>query len=277
MRLRLVLGIALASLGGCSQDEGGDPSTWAMDDNHLGQSDFKIVEFCPPQEFLDMGLPDGSVDSGASGCNADAGTGTTPTCVNTTSTDVCSGALPPSQGGCWVTGGGFIVDADGNDNYGGNAMPMKDGTIRGEWEHVDHGTGDKSHGEARYIVCRHVDEPGPGQPSGPSHNFNINQVYFGGPARWSTPAAGWQDGYWFDVFAEDHGEPGNKPGPGNHGSMGPDYYHFTIRKMVGQNQSGEVVYDTQGDIVGGNIQIHPPNNGHPYTAGTLPMWVSYQP
>src|SRR5205814_7147592 len=135
---------------------------------------FEIVMYCPPAAFEDMGLPPGSPDAGAQGC--------TPTCQNTGPTDVCSGALSPAQGGCWVTGGGFIVDADGNDSYGGNAMPMKDGRIRGEWEHVDHGTMDKAHGQARYIVCRHVDEPGPGQPSGPSHNFNINQVYFGGPA-----------------------------------------------------------------------------------------------
>jgi hypothetical protein len=128
-----------------------------------------------------------------------------------------------------------------------------------------------------------VDEPGPGVPNGPNHDFNINQAYFGGPARWFTASAQgadqWEDGYWFDVFAEDHGEPGNKPGPGTHGSLGPDYYHFTIRKLISEDppQSGAPVYETSGDFVGGNFQIHPPNAGHPSTPSDLPPWVSYEP
>jgi hypothetical protein len=202
-------------------------------------------------------------------------TSCTPSCTDSSGGDC--GTQSPGQGGCWVTGGGYIQDADGNDSFGGNAMPMKSGSVRGEWEHVDHGTGDKSHGEVQYIVCRHVNEPGPGQPSGPSHNFDINQVYFGGPARWFENGS-WADGYWFDVMAEDHGEPGNSHAATNgHGSGVPDFYHFTVRKLAGANQSGPVVYDTQGDLVGGNLQIHPPNNGHPYNGGTLPSWVSLQP
>lgn len=183
---------------------------------------------------------------------------------------------PPSAGGCWVTGGGFIDETAGKDTFGGNGMPMKDGTVRGEWENIDHVGGGDMHGQVQYLFCRHVDEPGPGQPSGPSHNFTMNQVYFGGPASWSaTGAAG--GGYWFDVMAEDHGEPGNKPGPGNHGSGGPDYYHVTVRQMSGANQSGQVVFDAEGALVGGNIQIHPPNNGHPYSSSSLPSWVQLQP
>jgi hypothetical protein len=182
----------------------------------------------------------------------------------------CDDCVPPSAGGCWVTGGGFIDDDGGQDSFGGNAMPMKSGTIRGEWEDVDHATGDKAHGQAQYIYCRHVNEPGPGQPSGPSHNFDINQVYFGGPARWFTNGT-WADGYWFDVMAEDHGEgKGAKAG-------GPDYYHFTIRQISGSGVSGAVIYDTENDMGGGNIQIHPPNGGHPYAGSSLPPWVSLQP
>jgi hypothetical protein len=188
-------------------------------------------------------------------------------CVSDGTSEDCT---PPSEGGCWVTGGGFIVDGDGHDSFGGNAMPMKSGTIRGQWEHVDHGTGNKMHGEPSYIVCRHVNEPGPGADNGPHHDFTINQVYFGGTARFFTGGA-WNDGYWFDVMAEDHGEgKGAKAG-------GPDYYHVTIRKMSGQSQSGTVVYDSEADMSGGNIQIHPPNNGHPSTASALPPWVSLQP
>ena len=130
--------------------------------------------------------------------------------------------------------------------------------------------GNKAHGQAQYIYCRHVDEPGPGQPSGPSHHFDINQVYFGGPARWFTNSA-WSDGYWFDVMAEDHGE-----GKGKNAG-GPDYYHFTIRQISGNNVSGAVVYDTENNMSGGNIQIHPPNPGHPGVQSQLPPWVQLQP
>ncbi len=46
--------------------------------------------------------------------------------------------VPPKDGGCWVTGGGFVTTS-GRDNFGGNAKPRKDGTIQGQWNHVDHG------------------------------------------------------------------------------------------------------------------------------------------
>jgi hypothetical protein len=144
-------------------------------------------------------------------------------------------------------------------------MPMKAGYIRGEWEHQDHGNARKAHGQVRYLVCRTVDGAGPGHPNGPTHKFDINQVYFGGPARWFTGGA-WKDGYWFDVMAEDHGEPGKT-----------DEYFFSVRKMDASGAVGPVLYSTGGVLGGGNFQIHPPNTGHPYTKGTIPTWVSLAP
>ena len=47
--------------------------------------------------------------------------------------------------------------------------------------------------------------------------------------------------------------------------------------MAGVGQSGQVIYTTGGPLVGGNLQIHPPNGGHPFTLGQLPTWVSLQP
>jgi hypothetical protein len=205
-----------------------------------------------------------------------------PVCENTGPDDVCASTEPPARGGCWITGGGFVVDADGKDSFGGNGMSMKDGRIRGEWEHVDHGTGNKMHGKVSYLVCRQVDEPGPGHPNGPQHDFKMNQAYYGGEARWFVASAdGWEEGYWFDVMIEDHGEPGNKPatGPGQikAGSGGPDEYFVTVRKISAPMQSGEVVYTTGAPITGGNLQLHPPNGGHPYQEGELPPWVDYAP
>jgi hypothetical protein len=178
--------------------------------------------------------------------------------------------MPPATGGCWVTGGGFIQPTTGQDNFGGNAMPMQSGTIRGEWENVDHGSGQQMHGQPTYLYCRHVNEPGPGVPNGPRHDFTSNQAYFGGPARLFVNG-GWSDGYWFDVVVDDHGE-----GKGANAG-GPDLYHITIRQMSASNQPLAVVYDGQGDLGGGNIQLHPPNSGHPFSSSTLPSWVVLQP
>jgi hypothetical protein len=206
------------------------------DEAFLGDTSFRITQTC-----------------------ADDGT-CEPECEDTWC-DVCDDSKPPTEGGCWITGIGYIIDADGHDNFGGNGMPMKTSYLRGEWEHVDHGTGVKYHGKVTYLHCRHVDEPGPGVPSGPDHDFIINQAYYGGPGRRYEPGVGWQDGYWFDVMAEDHGEPGKT-----------DEYFFSARPM-----GGSELYATGGVLGGGNFQIHPPNDGHPFTEGAVPAWVTLQP
>jgi hypothetical protein len=256
-----------------------------------------------------------SSSSGASGESASGGSGnkekgkhwkcskdeagnrtctSTPDCASGTHAAACGACVsdsegatadcvPPSEGGCWVTGGGFIeadslvpaAAADGHDNFGGNAKPMKGGNVSGHWNHVDHGTGNHAKGRPEYIVCRHVDEPGPGQPGG-KKGLTANQVYFGGHAQWRTGDA-WADGYWFDVVAKDHGEPGSSAAT-KKGGM-PDSYHFTIRKIDDPTAgaSGIVVYETRGELSGGNIQMHPSNNGHPATTSPLPAWVSLEP
>jgi hypothetical protein len=219
-------------------------------------------------------LPLGCSDSADEALLGDLGFQITQECTDSTCQpkcedtycDICKDGQPPTSGGCWVTGIGYLKDSDGRDSFGGNGMPMKAGYIRGEWEHQDHGTGDKLHGKVSYISCRQVDEPGPGQPSGPDHNFKINQAYWGGPGRWYEPSTGWQDGYWFDIMAEDHGEPGKT-----------DEYYFAVRHMDASGAVGPVLYQTGGVLAGGNFQIHPPNDGHPTIAGTLPSWVMLQP
>jgi hypothetical protein len=154
---------------------------------------------------------------------------------------------------------------------------MKDGRIQGHWNNIDHATGNHTLGEPEYIYCRHVDEPGPGQPGG-KKGFDDNQVYFGGHARFRDAAAQtWSTGYWFDVVAKDHGEPGSVPNKKN-GFM-VDTYHITVRRIddPAAGASGTVVYETHGGLTGGNIQLHPPNNGHPATQSKLPSWVSLEP
>lgn len=175
-----------------------------------------------------------------------------------------------------MTGGGFLqaasivpkAPADGNDNFGGNAKPMKSGTIQGHWNHVDHGTGNHLGGTVQYLSCRHVDEPGPGKGGGGGKKALLaNQAYFGGPARFQTGGT-WNEGYWFDVVVKDHGEPGTT-----------DTYHLTVRLAAdaGKQQSGTVVYEIAGTLAGGNIQMHAPNGGHPEGPSVLPSWVSLEP
>mgnify|MGYP000883691108 CR=1 FL=1 len=245
---------------GSSGSDGGGGKHWKCKKDKKGTVECESAPDCAP----------GSHPSSCGACVDDG--------------DSCD-CVPPSEGGCWVTGGGFIVadsvvpaaPADGHDNYGGNAKPMKKGYVSGHWNHVDHGTGNHAKGRPEYIFCRHVDEPGPGQPGG-RKGLTSNQVYFGGHAEWREAATGaWADGYWFDVVAKDHGEPGSQPSAKNGGMV--DTYHFTIRKMSdpAAQTSGAIVYETKGPLVGGNIQIHPPNNGHPATSSPLPAWVSLEP
>lgn len=238
----------------------------------------------PGQEKKNGGTGDGTTETGGGGRGGGGkehhctkgGDGSiecesTPDCAPGTIPSTCGACVPegeegdcvpPSAGGCWVTGGGFVDSNDGKDNFGGNAKPMKDGRVQGNWNHVDHGGGHHAQGKPAYIVCRHVDGAGPGQPGG-KKGFTMNQVYFGGPASWDL-----EEGHWFDVVAKDRGEPGRE-----------DTYHLTVRKMVDLTTmtSGAVVYEVSGTLGGGNIQMHPPNGGHPYTPMTLPSWVAYEP
>jgi hypothetical protein len=172
-----------------------------------------------------------------------------------------------------VTGGGFVT-ANGRDNFGGNAKQMKDGRIQGEWTHEGHANKNNAKGKPTYVFCRHVDEPGPDQPGG-NKGLVMNQVYFGGPADWRADKD-WASGYWFDVVAKDHGEPGAGKAKGGDSA---DTYHVTVRKMVDAENliSGAVVYEVAGTLAGGNIQIHSPNAGHPGFQSALPSWVSLEP
>ncbi len=210
--------------------------------------------------------PPGSGPAGSSGGSLCTRHGAETECVNAekpTNVDPSSPSPEEDVDGCWVTGGGFVASNDGHDSFGGNAKPMKNGAVQGQWEHVDHGTGRKGHGEPKYLVCRKIDAPGPGAPKG-----TLNQAFFGGPARWFDGGQ-WSDGYWFDVVVEDRGEgKGGKAG-------GPDHYRYTVRKDVdvATGRSGVIVYEVSGDQGGGNLQLHAANAGHPASTSVLPAWV----
>ena len=170
-------------------------------------------------------------------------------------------------GGCFVTGIGHIgSDENGDgisdqpgageadqDSYGGNAMGMKDGRIRGQWQNTTHLVGgDKFHGQAEFLYCWNDGGPGPDVPEA-----FPNRAIWGGPGLWNH-----EEGYRFIVSAADYKE-------GKEGSDVDLRDAYAIR--VYQDLDGDgistdadpVVYE-ESDCVFGNFQIHPPNNGHPY-------------
>lgn len=147
-------------------------------------------------------------------------------------------ALTP-EGGCWVSGVGTISGGEGTrDSFGGNAMPMKDGRVRGEWTHISIGSEVIFNGRVTYIACEKVTGPGPGVPEAIP-----NYAFFGGMGKLNGV-----DGYLFQVEALDSGEPG----------IYQDEY--SIKIFYGS----ALVYEAEGQITGGNFQIRPPNEGHPF-------------
>jgi hypothetical protein len=175
----------------------------------------------------------GSVDGGTSGGTGEPTGGPSP--------DGGTVEVPP--GGCFVTGIGTLFSGTARQSFGGNGMYMKDGSVRGEWQHVDHSAvspENRFHGQVTYLTCQKIPGPGPDVP-----HALPNQAIWGGPGRWNNV-----DGYTFEVVAVDRQEPGR-----HH-----DEYHITIK-----DSSGAVILD-KGDIIsGGNFQIHPSNAGHPYS------------
>lgn len=176
-------------------------------------------------------------------------------------------AIPPEEGGCWVTGIGTLgCGGEGDlDSFGGNAMSMKDASVKGSWTHISHGSGVIFSGDVHNIVCKKFPLPGPDVPEA-----YPNYVNFGGTGRLNG-----EEGYFFDIKAVDHGEPG----------IYRDRYSIDI-----YDANGALVYHADGDITrnchecledqfvppglafilnlgcisGGNFQIHPLNAGHPF-------------
>lgn len=158
------------------------------------------------------------------------------------------------EGGCWITGGGHIGSADSTggagrhnqDSFGFNAMGMKDGRVRGELQNTTH-LGDVFHGQATFIECWRDDGIGPEVPVAIPNN-----------ARWGgTGTFNREPGYTFEAHLADRAEGGSHV----------DEYELWI-----YGPTGELVYSQTAEddrvITGGNFQIHPPNAGHPYGAGS---------
>lgn len=162
-----------------------------------------------------------------------------------------------ASGGCWITGGGHIGDAASTggagqhdqDSFGFNAMGMKDGTVRGELQNTTH-LGDVFHGQASWIHCWKDDGIGPEVPRAIPNNAE-----WGGAGEWNhAPGHTWR------AHLADRAEGGSHQ----------DEYELFVYAP-----DGALVYSQTAAqdlvITGGNFQIHPPNAGHPYLAGPIPV------
>ena len=162
-----------------------------------------------------------------------------------------------ASGGCWITGGGHIGDSSSHggagqndqDSFGFNAMGMKDGTVRGELQDTTH-LGDVFHGEATWIHCWKDDGIGPEVP-----HAIPNNAEWGGTGEWNHAA-----GHTWRAHLADRAEGGSHQDEYELYVFGPDG-----ALVYSQTAAQDLV------ITGGNFQIHPPNAGHPYTAGPIPI------
>ncbi len=144
---------------------------------------------------------------------------------------------------CWITTGGFQnagVQSGGKDfTFGGNVGPPPSGS----WEVIDHVTGDNFHSNDVHIdSCDTIDATGPEQPGG-NKGFVINRAFFSGTGRLNG-----EDGFPFDGFVIDAGEPSGKNGNDK------DQFAITVRDPI----TSVVVFEAIGELDGGNVQIHPP-------------------
>lgn len=146
---------------------------------------------------------------------------------------------------CWITTGGFQnagVTSGGKDfTFGGNVGPPPSGS----WQVNDHNTGDKFHSNDVHITDCIVLETvtGPGQPGG-KKGFDINQAFFAGTGRLNGVP-----GYPFTGFVIDAGEPQGKK------SNDKDEFYIAVEDP----DTHVIVFETQFQLDGGNVQIHPPN------------------
>ncbi|MEN8264567.1 MAG: hypothetical protein ABFR82_14010 [Nitrospirota bacterium] len=182
------------------------------------------------------------------------------------------GSMALANGGCTVSGVGHIGnDESGNgisdqpgaglanqDSYGGYALGMRDGSVRGQWQNTTHleGTKDLFHGQAEFLYCWNDGGPGPDVP-----RATPNRAIWGGPGTWNH-----EEGYLFIVSAADYKEGKNDMDAGRR-----DAYAIVIYRDDGDGvatAADEIVYE-ETDCVFGNFQIHPPNNGHPYIGSPI--------
>jgi len=129
-----------------------------------------------------------------------------------------------------VTGGGQIKITQGKGSFGFNAMWFsRDPDPKGELEWVDHDTGMKVH--AHLLDYLNVWDELVGNKPWP-----LKKAFFSGPCTVDHA-----DGFNFEVYVEDNGEPGKK-----------DYFGLWVYN------NGDLIYEAGDTLLHGNVQIHKP-------------------
>lgn len=153
-----------------------------------------------------------------------------------------------SATGGFVIGGGNLAHGDW---FGGNLMGMKDGRVRGQWQHIYGAL--RFHGYAEFQVCWNDGGPGPDVP-----RAFPNRAVFGGKGIWQG-----EPGYLWIVAVADY-----KEGADWGDDAFSDAYAICIYYDIDGDGIATVaddfIYEVSGCISGGNVQVIPPTNGHPY-------------
>ncbi|MBY6095140.1 hypothetical protein [Ferrimonas balearica] len=151
---------------------------------------------------------------------------------------------------CWVTTGGFfnagVTSGPKQCTFGGNVGPPPSGAFEVNFhtDGPDTGAeqGDKFHtNDITAVRCTDEVEGGPQQPGG-NKGLVVDTLYFECTGRFNN-----NNGYTCDGFLQDAGEPSGKKGNG----------YDNIQMVIYDGDNNEVAR-CEGDLDGGNIQIHPP-------------------
>ncbi len=148
---------------------------------------------------------------------------------------------------CWVTTGGFdkgtLADASGKKicTFGGNIGPPSSGAFEVNW-HDGPLAGQRFHtNDIEIIRCYYSGTTGPQQPGG-KKGLDVDTLEFD-----CNGLLNGEEGYTCDGYLRDAGEPSGKK------NNDRDEISLTVR-----DGEGTVVASCEGDLDGGNVQIHPP-------------------
>ena len=146
---------------------------------------------------------------------------------------------------CWVTTGGFfnagVTSGAKQCTFGGNIGPPPSGAFEVNF-HSGPNAGAKFHtNDIETLRCENSDSTGPQQPGG-KKGLEVDTLFFECTGRFNNVS-----GYTCEGFLLDGGEPAGKQG------NDPDHI-----QMIVKDGAGAEVARCEGDLDGGNVQIHPP-------------------
>jgi hypothetical protein len=146
---------------------------------------------------------------------------------------------------CWVTTGGFfnagVTSGAKQCTFGGNIGPPPSGAFEVNF-HSGPNAGAKFHtNDIEALRCEDSGSTGPQQPGG-KKGLEVDTLFFDCTGRLNNVT-----GYTCEGYLLDGGEPQGKQGNDN------DHIQFIVK-----DGAGATVATCEGDLDGGNVQIHPP-------------------